>query len=224
MRSGPRSHLCATSHSVHMTYPGLAMFDIVHTLGADSMFGETVRRLRALRRLPTSLVLPEGWGTELDGLPKELAALLNLNPGETTATGNTYHTLATVVALCLECEEASENILMCFAFLRAMDARFQQLLNVKDLPALVLMAWWYARLVKFDSEEILRRARVEGQDICVYVESWGHMSSDIMTALEYPKKVLGVNQDFIDNMRRKPAKISLKPSLCQHPHGFKKTD
>ncbi|PHH51630.1 Sterol uptake control protein 2 [Ceratocystis fimbriata CBS 114723] len=201
-----------------------AMFDIVHTLGVDSMFGKTVRRLRALRRLPTSLVLSEGWGAELDGLPKELAALLDLNPGETTATGNPYHTLATVVALCLECEKASENILMCFAFLRAMDARFQQLLYVKDLPALVLMAWWYARLVEFDSEEILRRARVEGQAICVYVESWGHMSSDIMTALEYPKKVLGVSKDFIDNMRHGAAKISLKSSLYQHPHGFNKTD
>ncbi|KAL5598687.1 hypothetical protein BROUX41_003400 [Berkeleyomyces rouxiae] len=194
-----------------------AMFDMVQALGADSLFSDAARALRGLRRLPTSLAPSHGWGAEFDGLPRELAALLDLQPGATTAARNTYHALASIVAQCLECEAAPENVLMCFAFLRVMDERFLALVRVKDLPALVLMAWWYARLVEFDSEGILRRIRVEGEALCVYIESWGASSPDIMAALEYPKRILRANPSDLQALEDVMAGVSLTSSLFQIP-------
>ena len=59
-------------------------------------------------------------------------------------------------------------------YISHMRPAFRRLLEEKDEGALLILAWWYAKLCQVKGWWLLRRAKVEGDAICVMLEQrWG---------------------------------------------------
>ena len=88
-------------------------------------------------------------------------------------------------------ESTRANLLVLLGFLGRMSDEFQELLKERDPRALLLLAFWYAK-VKGAMWWLDRRSVLEGQAICMYLERYHADETEILDLLSYPKSQFGL--------------------------------
>ncbi|TPX10274.1 uncharacterized protein E0L32_008679 [Thyridium curvatum] len=126
-----------------------------------------------------------------DRLPPALVSLLDLHT-ECDAWENPYrHAALTLNALMgLECSQAT--ITKFLAFISQMRPDFRQLLEWKDPRALLIFATWYSKLCHYQQWHIWRRAVLETQAICLYLERYHGDLPHLQELLSFPRQASGM--------------------------------
>lgn len=108
-----------------------------------------------------------------DLFPKSFLSLYGLTPGLAAAAAdppNPYFVACTVLAQLLPERCDAWNVFRFTALAELVDEPFCDLLARRDHRALLLLAWWWAKLCALESLWTPRRARVEGLAICLFLE------------------------------------------------------
>ena len=99
---------------------------------------------------------------------------------------NPYYTTIHHVVPLVGTECTQTNVIPFLSFVGHMSARFRRLLEGKDARALLLLAYWYAEVHTL--WWIKRRAVLECQAICFYLERYHADDEGIMDLLRFPKE------------------------------------
>ena len=126
---------------------------------------------------------------ELESLPPDFVDLYDLHPTSTAET-NPYHAAAFALAHALNLPAGQLTVVSFLAFGTFMQPDFTQLLEEKDPRAILLMAMWYAKVRASAIWWMSRRAKLEGQAICLYLERLCPDDAAIQGILEWPKVML----------------------------------
>ncbi|MCJ1413897.1 hypothetical protein MMC32_000222 [Xylographa parallela] len=124
----------------------------------------------------------------LEVLPLDLILLCGLD-ASSTATNNPYHAAALSIArsLVLTCDYTVN--LSFTMFIMQMPSEYKHLLTRKDPRALLLLAYWYAKVCQYEHWWIVGRAALECQAICIYLERHHGDDANILRLLEFPKTI-----------------------------------
>jgi hypothetical protein len=131
--------------------------------------------------------LPTPKGPGLEALPPQLLALFDLD-ATSTSNNNPFHDTASMLAKSwnTDCEyTAMSNF---FSFVSRMSPGYKQLLQQKNPRALLLLAYFYAQVCRYQHWWV-RRTRIECQAICTYLERNHQHEPDIQTLLQFPKMI-----------------------------------
>ena len=136
-----------------------------------------------------------GSGTEYFPSPKSgteffPSALYGLNDSS-TSENNPYLTAIHALAPLLLVNSEQPNIPQFFAFIEHMQPKFKRLVEQKDARALVLMAYWYAK-VCHALWWVTQRAMLECQATCLYLERYHAGDTAILQLLQFPKTACGL--------------------------------
>ena len=102
----------------------------------------------------------------LEALPSEFLKFYSLDTMSTTAN-NPYHAAVSALAQTLH-SNCKYSILMSFlSFISHMHSDYKRLLELKDPGALLLLAYWYAKVCQCQYWALWRRAELECQAICI---------------------------------------------------------
>jgi hypothetical protein len=142
----------------------------------NSVFHTVADELRAIVT-PTSC--------EIGGIPSAFIHVYGLN-NLLTAENNPYHSTAHDLAPLLHIECVQSNIPRFFSFISHMQPESGMLLEQKDSRALLLLAYWYAKICH-SQWWIARRALLECQATCLYLERYHAGSAVIQELLQFPK-------------------------------------
>lgn len=126
----------------------------------------------------------------LEELPGKLLALCEVDE-YSTIDSNPYLSALQGLAPAMAVESVRANLLVLLSFLGRIDGDYQQLLKKKDPRALLLMAYWYAK-IKGTMWWLDRRSMLEGAAICMYLERYHAEKLEILDLLSYPKMRLGL--------------------------------
>lgn len=138
-----------------------------------------------------SILLRQSPVQGLDVLPSELIALCGLGFGLSNVENNPYHAPASSLAQALESDSKQIIILNFTAFMMNMPRDFRTLLEQKDPRALLLLAYWYAKICQYPHWWMSRRAKLECQAICIYLKSFHWEDNAIQNLLQYPRIMAG---------------------------------
>lgn len=106
-----------------------------------------------------------------------------------------YRTPASIIEKLLPIECNHSTVMWFLSFLGHMEPEFRHLLEQKDPTAMLLLAWWYAKLLPYNSWWMSRRGLLEGQAICLYLEKTLPEGHKIRGLLEFPRGVCGLGSD-----------------------------
>jgi len=106
--------------------------------------------------------------------------------------GDPYHTATSVIVRLLPMQCTHSTILYFLSFLGHMDLEYKKLLHQKDPKAMLLLAWWYAKMLGYSTWWMHRRAVLECKAICIYLQRLYMQQTDIGRLLDYPKMVCGL--------------------------------
>lgn len=128
---------------------------------------------------------------ELEALLPYLTRLYNYDESA-DGTGDPYHTATSIIIRLLPIHCTHSTILYFLSFLGHMEPAFRTLLHQKDHKAMLLLAWWYAKMMDYPAWWLQRRARVECKAICLYLAKICMHYSDVGRLLDYPKMMVGM--------------------------------
>jgi len=121
----------------------------------------------------------------IDNIPTAFLPLFELD-SSSTSWNNPYYTAVQCVVLILFLPCSRANLMKFLSYLRYMEPAFKHLLEQRDSRALLLMAYWYSKL-RYGTWWIARRAAVECQAICIYLERYHADEALLQQLLQYPK-------------------------------------
>ncbi|KAJ5633921.1 hypothetical protein N7528_001763 [Penicillium herquei] len=163
-----------------------AIWRVTNPLRPDSIFYRMADDYRAIRNPPRI--------REITDIPNEFVDLCSLD-GPTPLEQNPYYITVSLVADLLEFESSSnrtkDSLPRYVSFLGIMPSDFRSLLYSKDPRALLLFAYWYS-FVDASRWWIARRAWLECQSICLYLDRYHASDSKIQALLERPKRRCGL--------------------------------
>ena len=160
------------------------IWKIAHPSRSDSVF-KTLGP-EHMNSLPTSSTWPE-----LEVLPREFIKLYGFDATPTT-DNNPYHAAASALAQSLNIDYIQTIILNFLYFISNMRPEYKRLLEQKDPRALLLLAYWYAKVCQYRHWWIWRRAALECQAICIYLERYHRHEANIQTLLQFPRMMCGI--------------------------------
>ena len=128
----------------------------------------------------SSCVPPSPPGLKLKTLPQ---AFSNLFDNDVKCQAVTD--LAAIVAS----NEIIPVVIKFMIMISGMPPGCQQRLKQKHPLALILLSWWYAKLVQLPLWWARKRGVLEGQSICLYLEKYFEYDSDIQALVRWPKTV-----------------------------------
>lgn len=154
------------------------IWNIIQPFRSDCVFQPLALEFTSF--LPT----PKGPGLEV--LPPQFLALYDLDATLTT-DNNPFYDAASMLAKSwnIDCEFTSLSNF--FSFVRQMSPGFKQLLERKDARALLLLAYFYAQVCRYQYWW-LRRTLLECQAICMYLERNHQHEPGILALLQFPKR------------------------------------
>lgn len=126
----------------------------------------------------------------LEALPSEFIKLCRLNAAS-TSDNNPYHAVASSLAKSLHSDCKLTTILSFLTFLMTILPEYRELLKRKDPCALLLLAYWFAKMCQYPHWWIIKRASLEGQAICIYLQRYYGDDSDIQKLVQYPMMMCG---------------------------------
>ncbi|KAF2803320.1 uncharacterized protein BDZ99DRAFT_453585 [Mytilinidion resinicola] len=126
----------------------------------------------------------------IEGIPETFVDLCELDASSSITSCPYFHSLHMLSQL-LRTEYARVTFIKYLAFIMHMTPEYKRLLGLKDPRALVILAYWYGMVV--DAMWWLkRRARLECQAVCLYLEKYHSHDTKIMEMLRYPKVRCGL--------------------------------
>jgi len=128
---------------------------------------------------------------ELQTLPSELIKLYGLDV-MSTADNNPYHAAASILASLMNIECNHSTILKFLSFISYMHPDYKRLLERKDPRALLLLAYWYAKVSQYQQWWIWQRVMLECQATCIYLERYHGHDTKIQNLLQFPRKMCGL--------------------------------
>lgn len=128
--------------------------------------------------------------SRLEALPFEIIELCALSAKSNT-TNNPYYDAASTLAQSLNSDCMISTFLNFLFFTGDMPPDYARLLERKDPRALLLLAYWYAKVCQYQIWWIRRRVTIECQAICIYLERHCPHESNIQRLLQYPKMMSG---------------------------------
>ena len=130
--------------------------------------------------------------TELatERLPSKMLKLYDLKV-VSNPENNPYYRAVQILATLQDLECNHSNCLRFFAFISDVHPGFKHLLEKKDPRALLLMAFWYAKVCHYQWW-IARRAMMECKAICIYLEKNYTNETTIQDLLQFPKTMCGL--------------------------------
>ncbi len=143
-----------------------AIFKISDPLRDDSMFVPVRDQMAYFMSFKPDLPLPELRKT----LPDELFELCSLDPGSTSPVlSSPYLAPMSLLAQLMpeECNQDSHPLFL--GFFRTLQAGFKDLLTKKDPGALLLLLFWYSKVLVFDAWWLQKRANLEYLAISRYL-------------------------------------------------------
>ena len=123
-------------------------------------------------------------------LPGKLLKLCEVDE-HATVDSNRYLLALQMLGPAMAVETARSNLLILLSFISSINDDFQDLLRERDPRALLLMAFWYAK-INGAMWWLDRRSMLEGQAICMYLERYHADEAEILELLSYPKARLGL--------------------------------
>lgn len=123
------------------------------------------------------------------GIPARFFPVFNIN-SDSNADNNPYHAPVAVLSQILTDEVTFRNGLRFFTFTNQMRPVFFRLLQSKDPRALLLLLYWYSKLVEFPWWFIRPRPIVEGVAICLYLQKYHSDDDDIIALIKEPQEKL----------------------------------
>lgn len=126
----------------------------------------------------------------LEALPPEFIQLCGLD-ATSTSDNNPYHAVASDLAKSLHSGCQLTTILSFLSFIMSMPPEYKSLLKQKDPCALLLLAYWFAKMCQYRHWWILGRAALEGQAICIYLQRYYGDEPDIQSLLHFPRMMCG---------------------------------
>ncbi|KAH8901617.1 hypothetical protein GQ53DRAFT_707974 [Thozetella sp. PMI_491] len=128
---------------------------------------------------------------ELEFLPGEFLELLGLSEKQERSTSPYYTTaLAMSDVMGLKCNQKSVRRFVPVLFEMAGEPR--HLLERKEPGALLLLAYWHAKIAEYRQWWIWRRAVLECQAICIYLERFHPQLPNLQRMLHFPKSACGL--------------------------------
>ena len=109
---------------------------------------------------------------------------------------NPYRHAVLALAGAMREEEYAGIIVAFWKFVCHIRPGFKRLLAAREERALLVLAWWYGKLCQVKDWWLLRRARVEGRAICVFLEGrWrgkkGKEGEPLLELLIWPRGQIG---------------------------------
>lgn len=126
----------------------------------------------------------------IEGIPSVFIQLYGLDNCSATNNSPYYNAVqALAPLLSIECDQSNVGIFL--RFISHVQPEFKELLEKKDPRALLALAYWYAK-VSGSVWWIERRAILECQAICMYLERYHAGESTIQELLWFPKMRCGL--------------------------------
>ena len=158
---------------------------ITQPLRKDSMFQALALEHRSI--LVASYTTPA-----LHNLPSELLIHCGLDDASTTQN-NAYYVAASFLAQAWN-SSCTQNIFQnFFCFITATTPEYRELLQQKDHRALLLLAFWYAKVCQTHYWWTMQRASLECQAICIYLDRYGRQEALLQQLLQFPRTVCGIS-------------------------------
>ena len=133
-------------------------------------------------------------GPGIEQLPWQFIRLYGLDqPCETNPYYETLHILGKILPM--ECNQ--QTLLHFLGFMSHVDISFRTLLEMKDHRALLVWAFWYAKVCNTSLWWMHRRAIVECQAICLYLER-NSTDTTILELLDFPRARCGLGSSSLD--------------------------
>lgn len=126
---------------------------------------------------------------ELQSVWPEIISLCKLEE-KSTIRSNPYLAAASFLARTVNVDCDEDRIGMFLSFCGTMVRSFENLLGCKDPCALLLLAYWYAKMCCCRRWWVWRRASLECQAILQYLERYHWNDDRILDALKYPQALL----------------------------------
>jgi hypothetical protein len=169
---------------LRMSYGKKAVWEHVDPLRNGGVFHEIVDHIKQEYLLPLA---PKP-------APKFLLSafvdLCNLD-SSSDLEKNPYYAAVQSLAPLLDVECNESTILRFLSYISYMNSEFKYLLEEKDPRAMLLLAYWYAKVCR-SHWWVARRAMLEGQATCIYLERYHGDYAAIQELLRFPKMKLGL--------------------------------
>ncbi|OBT55184.1 hypothetical protein VE04_05854 [Pseudogymnoascus sp. 24MN13] len=156
------------------------LWGITDPMRADSMFSIMSTEYAAGMHKTSS--------TDID-IPPAFSRLYGLDDHESESGPYAVAVRALVALLPVECDR--QNYVTFFLFQGHMQPAFRDLLAQRDARALLLLAYWYAKICQ-SVWWLERRATLECQAICLYLERYHDGDTEIQELLHYPRMRCGM--------------------------------
>jgi len=131
--------------------------------------------------------------TTLEDIPMQFIQLYSLNE-MTSAENNVYFRPLLGLAAVLSCTKPPLVIMHFNIFMSHMESRFKMLLIQKDPRALLIISYWYSTVCDTSIWWMQRRALLECQAICMYLEKYHAYDTSIQELLQFPKIQCGFSR------------------------------
>jgi hypothetical protein len=120
-----------------------------------------------------------------EAIPVAFVQLFNLDE-MSTSSNNPYHNAVHIIVSLIPIKCTRYDLVLFFCFIGNMQRSFVLLLEQKDPRALLLLAYWYAMVFRC-VWWVEKRARLECQAICLYLEKYFLDEDLIQELLSFPK-------------------------------------
>lgn len=123
-------------------------------------------------------------------LPPLLCRLFLDDLEASTCDTNPYHAVLSVLSQLNQRQLKHDSFYDVFSLLHYIQPEYRSLLEAKDLRALLLLAYWFAKIASANIWWAKRRCILQGFSVCDYIESSSLADSEMKKLLRYPRKVL----------------------------------
>jgi hypothetical protein len=165
---------------LNMSLGKRAVWDVTDPLRPDSVFSPIAKEYMDLYG---DVPIKERCG--IHGLDLDFVRLCKMNE-LSSSKNNVYFSVVHHLAPLLDMECDSITATKFMAFLCKLTPEFKQLLHEKDPTALLIFCFWYAKVLDFPWF-VARRARLEGQSICLYLRRYCSDNSLIQDMVSIPE-------------------------------------
>lgn len=131
-------------------------------------------------------------GPEAQHFLAHCAALREI--GSDGSTVGPYHTACSVLGRLIPMECSHKTAIWFLSFLGHMDPAYMQLVTYKDPPALLLLAWWYGKLLHYNVWWVSRRCLFECRAICIFLRKTLPPEDLTLGLLGFPMSACGLDR------------------------------
>ena len=166
---------------LRMTDGKKAVWKLVDPMREGSIIKEAWQQAGSLRPAKACELATCPTSIELDGLKDY-----------TTSKGNPCGNAASILMPLLAMECNHSTIAKYLSFPTHAESQYRRLLGEKNPVALLLLAYWYAKMGSYNQWWVQPRAVLECKAICVYLDKYHSDDEGIRDLLQFPKMMSGL--------------------------------